>query len=402
MKRVDVTSNNLDNIQIQTTPGTTYVVKTGANTYYKFGINNLSFPYYSKSTNNGVTWEAQVVLNSTAGFVASLISIWYEPWSGISSTYIHIGYGATDATNRGFYHRRLDTSNDSLSTQVQVYAAAATASRPWASLTVSRGGNIYAYFLNKTTVTIAGDFKVSTDGGANWTSKTLPYGTTSQQFAQFVLLPSWNNDNQDIMLVHLYDSGTTNLTRNLYDASGNTWGGNTTIMSSLVAFGSYVGNYKFAATVDLANSRNLVVSWNRYDTATALLKCFTVTESTITAVTDVVASSTDDQGFCAIAIDTATGAWYVFYCGNTAGTETFPTSMKVYYKYSTDQGSTWSAELPITTQLNEILYLTCTPQFTNNFLTQDGRMLGADVSATNRIETVISAPFPLPGGTIDT
>jgi hypothetical protein len=88
-----------------------------------------------------------------------------------------------------------------------------------------------------------------------------------------------------------------------------------------------------------------LVYWTAVDTANADLKCWKVTQSAQTeTASNVVLNSTDDQGFCGISIDSVTNYWYVFYFGNSDGTETYNTSMNLYYKKSTDSGANWSAQ----------------------------------------------------------
>jgi hypothetical protein len=78
------------------------------------------------------------------------------------------------------------------------------------------------------------------------------------------------------------------------------------------------------------------------------LRGWTVNDSTITAFTStggaVVNNGTDDQGLCTIGIHSTSGAWYVFYAGNEDGSEVWNSTTERYYKVSTDQGATWSAQ----------------------------------------------------------
>jgi hypothetical protein len=120
----------------------------------------------------------------------------------------------------------------------------------------------------------------------------------------------------------------------------------------------------FAAAVDIANSQILLVAWSAIDTANADLRCWTVTESAITEVTNVVLNSTDDQGLAGIGINTTTGHWHVFYAGASGGGETFLTSVNVYTKVSTDAGTTWGPETRLTTMPNDTTWLTTCPRFT--------------------------------------
>ena len=378
--------------------GTTYVVNANNGAIYLFGIGNLgtnyaNLPYYIKSTNNGIGWSLPVILKT--GVAINQISIWYDRWSGLNSDYIHVTY--TDETLDDTFYRNINTaSSDALSTEVTIFLGLTTASRPWMSISVARGGNIYCLLMidGGTEET----YVRSTDNGATWTTRTMPLNIP--QFGQWFLLPSWNADNQDMMLIYLTENATTPLSRFLYDDSANTWDAGTIILAGLVS-STFRGVYKFSATVDLANSRNIISVWNRFNTVGAVLKCYTVTETTITAVTDVIASSGGNQGFTSIALNTATNTWYVFYGGSQAGTDTYSSAIKFYYKYSTDAGTTWSSEILLTDANRSYDWstggggnFTCTPQFINNFFCTFQQN-----SAQGKL-AYINTPFPTVSGTI--
>jgi hypothetical protein len=348
--------------------GTNYVVNANNGAIYLFGVGSVgagfaNLPYYTKSTNNGISWSLPVILKT--GVASTQISIWYDRWSGLNSDYIHVTY--TDESLDDTFYRNINTaSSDALSTEVTIFAGASTASRPWMSISVARGGNIYCLLMIDSGTEET--YVRSTDNGATWTTRTMPFNIP--QFGEWFLLPSWNADNQDMMLIYNTNNSTTSLVRYLYDDSADTWDAGTVILAGTVAASI---SYKFFATVDLANSRNIISVWNRFNTVGAFLKCYTVDETTITAVTDVVASSGGNQGRTSIALNTATNTWYVFYGGSEAGTDTYVTSMKYYYKYSIDAGTTWSSEILLTNPNTSYDVggsrgnFTCTPQFINNF-----------------------------------
>jgi hypothetical protein len=395
MERRDILTYN--NLTVALFNGTIYVVNANNGAIYLFGVGNVStfsnLAYYVKSTNNGISWSNPVILKT--GVLIGQISIWYDRWSGLNSDYIHVVY--TDSLSDDTFYRNINTaSSDALSAEVTIFLGASTASRLWASISVARGGNIYCLLMidGGTEET----YVASTDNGATWTTRTMPFNIP--QFGQWFLLPSWNADNQDMMLIYLTESSTNNLIRYLYDDSADTWDAGTNILTGLVST-TFAATYKFFATVDLANSRNIISVWNRFNTVGAVLKCYTVTETTITAVTDVVASSGGNQAMTSIALNTATNTWYVFYGGSQAGTDTYLTSMKFYYKYSIDAGTTWSSEMLLSNANRSYdvstaggAMLTCTPQFINNFYAYF--QAGDSSGKTSYINT----PFPTVSGTI--
>jgi hypothetical protein len=160
---------------------------------------------------------------------------------------------------------------------------------------------------------------------------------------QMILQPDFDAaDTQDIMAI-FWDASANEVSRKLYDDSANSWA-ETSIAGTMVELDTAVAFSNFSAAPDIANTRSVLVAWNANDAANQDLVCWTVDSGAITAKTDVVTNATDDCGLCAISIDTQTGYWYVFYGGPAAGTSTWNTSMRVYYKVSQDQGTTWGTE----------------------------------------------------------
>ena len=168
-----------------------------------------------------------------------------------------------------------------------------------------------------------------------------------------------------------WDTSANEISRKIYDDSANSWG-ETSIATTMTKPTGATSFPHFAAVVDLTNSRIIMVAWSAVDAANADLRCWTVTESAITETSaNVVLNSTDDQGLCAIALDTANSIWYVFYGGASAGGDTWGTTAHLYFKASTDGGATWSPETALTS--NELMtkpnpkWLVCTTRFTGSW-----------------------------------
>lgn len=319
-----------------------HVVQTPDGVLYVVFLNANSDPVYRKSLDGGVTWNEPVQI---AAITATALAVWYDRWSNISAGLIHCAY--TDSGTSDTLYRTIDTeSSDALSTQTTIFAGTSQASGQHLSICRARGGNVYC-----DTVIDAGAeggfhrlLNANVPNGA-WASRTSPEAIATNDF--IILQPGWAADNQD-MLAFFWDNSASEVSRYVYDDSANSWA-ETSIAASMTKASQNTSFPCFAAAVDISNSRSLLVAWSATDSANADLRCWHVTESAITEVTNVVLNSTDDQGTCAIGIDTSTGHWYVFYCGESGGSETFPTAVGIYYKKSTDSGSTWSAEARLDT-----------------------------------------------------
>jgi len=359
-------SNRADILFAQTTglvqfngAGTQYIVQTPAGVLYIVYIDTGSDVAFRKSTDGGFSWSNPVII--FAG-TATAVSIWYDRWSNISAGLIHVAYqeSATDDT----LYRTVNTeSSDALSTQTVIFAGASTATGGHLSITRAVGGNVYC----KTVIDAGaegGFYRLPT---ANVPSGAWDVARTVDEVIattdMMILLPNLNAaDTQDIMGI-FWDASANEISRKLYDDSANTWS-ETSIAATMTDQAATVAFPHFAAAVDIANSQIVLVAWSVVDTLNADLRCWTITESAITEVTNVVLNSTDDQGLCAIAINSSSGHWFVFYGGASDGSETFLTSINIYYKGSTDGGTTWSPETKLTTAPFDITWLITCPIFT--------------------------------------
>lgn len=340
--------------------GTSYIVQANNGSLYYFYIDTASDLKYRKSNDDGFTWTDSISLYT--GTVTQF-AVWYDRWSGINSDLIHYVVTNSDIDDDVNY-RTIDTaSSDALSTQTVVFAgASAVLSGSSISLTRARGGNVYC--------------KATIDAGAEGGFFRLPNAnvpngawdaarTNTEALAttdQAILMPGFGADNQDILCI-FWDASANQISRYIYDDSANSWAesiftGTFTDVVPNTAFPHY------AATPDLTNSQIIVIAWNAIDTANADLTCWTVTESAITAKTDVVTNSTDDQALAALALDIDTGDWHAFYAGKSDGSETWTTSVNLYRKVSKDQGTTWGSEELLTVQPGNIKWITTCPRIT--------------------------------------
>ena len=115
---------------------------------------------------------------------------------------------------------------------------------------------------------------------------------------------------------------------------------------------------QFSASVRNSDGHLILIAWTNADTLNADLMCWDINGSgSITAKGNVVTDSTDDQAMCGLTIDTTADNLYAFYCGKTDGSETAYTSLNVYYKLSTNGGTSWGSETQATSQLMPITYL---------------------------------------------
>lgn len=339
--------------------GNTGIIQVANGDLYLIFIGADSDVYYVKSTTNGQYWEPPVAL-----FVgsATAVSACYDRDSGIAAGLIHVCY-AESGTDDILYRTINTESSDALSTQTVVFAGASTATGGWLSITRARGGNVYVY----------GCIDAGAEGGFfRLQNANVPAGAWDAARAnpealattdQPILVPGFAADSQDIMCIFV-DASANQIDRYIYDDSANTWA-NTNI-GSITDVVATTHQPHFACTVDLANSQIILIYWNVVDSTNADLLCWTITESAITAKTDVITDASDDRGFAAIGIDVDTGYWYAFFGGAADGSQVFP-FVDLFYKVSTDGGTTWGPEAQVTASAQNIKWIGCTTRFSKNW-----------------------------------
>lgn len=340
--------------------GTNYIVQTPAGVLYMVYMDELSDISFKKSSDGGLTWTQSTVI--FAG-TATNLAIWYDRWSNISAGLIHCVY-TESATDDTLYRTVNTESSDALSTQTVIHAGTSTAAGGHLSVTRAVGGNVYC----KTVIDAGAEGGFYRLPNANVPSGAWDAARTVDEaiatLDQIILQPDFDAaDTQDIMAI-FQDASVTETSRKLYDNSANTWA-ETSINNAITELSTATAFANLAAAPDISGTKSVLLVWTQADLANADLKCYSVDSGTITALTDVVLNSTDDQGLCAIGIATDTGYWHAFYCGISTGGETWNTALKVYTKVSQDSGTTWGPETLVSVGATAtIRHLYTCPRFT--------------------------------------
>lgn len=338
--------------------GVQYLIQANNGHLYLIYIDNAADITWRKSTDGGFSWGPQTVIFAGS---ATALSAWYDRWSGIAGDLIHIAYqeSGTDDT----LYRTIDTASaDALSTQTSIFVGSTTANGGTLSICRARGGNVYCATMIDAGAE-GGFFRLpnaNVPNGAWDAARTTVFEAATQD--QVILLPGFAADNQDMIAI-FWDASADEISRKLYDDSANTWG-ETSIAASMVDQPATTAYPHFDAFVDLTNNRNVIAAWSAVDLANADLRCWTVTEVTITEVTNIVQNSTDNQGLCAISINTGLDEWWAFYAGKSDGSETYLTDLNLYCKASRDAGTTWGVETKVTDVSHERGWLATIPRFT--------------------------------------
>src|SRR3990167_2529272 len=334
------------------------IIETAGGDLYKFVSEFDNDLYWIKSTNGGLSWSVPVSV--IAGTITG-VSCWYDRWTpGDAGNLIHIA--VIDQVSNDIIYDSLNTSNDTLSGNVQVFNGVSLAggSSSCVSITKAVGGNLYIAF-DGDGGTETGLYR-STDGGATWASRSSPVETATTDY--FSLFPGNESDNQDILIFY-WDRSADEISLKIYDDSANTVS-ETSIATSMVDVAHSTVCSQFSGSVRLSDGLLFITAWSNRDTATAKLRAWSIgAAADITELTNVVSSSGDDQQACALSIDQDENI-YVYYMGKSDGSETVGTSVGIYCKKSTNAGATWGSETQISENNRNYSYLKSSPLLYGN------------------------------------
>ncbi|KKM15754.1 hypothetical protein LCGC14_1692830 [marine sediment metagenome] len=312
-------------------------VWTDKDTGYLVFIDATFDVVYRKTTDAGVTWANAVLIDATS---ATCVDIWFDKWTpSDTGTIIHIWWmeSATDL----IHYRSLDTSDDSLGTDVTVFTGSTfdAAGRLQAVLSGTKavGGNLYVQFWGDNDG--EQDFYRSTDTGANWTNR-LTGGDGNAADSVLCLPDDDSADNQDMVMIY-WDRSADEISIKKYDNSADTWG-ETSISGSMVDNNQIM---QMSAVVRHSDGHIIVAAWNSIDLTTSDLQVWDITLATptITAKTDVVTNA-DDCLAAALFIDQNNDDLYCAYLGNEDGSQVLFTTVTAFYKKSTDGGGVWGSQ----------------------------------------------------------
>ncbi len=325
-----------------------HIVYVSDGVWYQFYVDNqVADLYWSKTSNSGITWTVPAVIKATTTIGG--IAVWFDKWTpSDTGAIVHLAYfeiaGAHDVLYRAF-----NTADDTMGTEIVVLAGTSGVggANSCISVTKSKAGRILVgYDIDGGTelgFAKSDDYPVTA-----FTAKTDFQEATSDYY---ILLPGNYADTNDIDCIYK-DRSAAELSLKTYDDSANNWTGvsaETSIATGITDVSTTTAGSQFSSAVRNSDGHIILVSWTAFDTLNADLKCWDINgAASITEKTDVVLNSTDDQGLCAIGIDSTNDDLYVFYGGKSDGSETFSSAINIYYKISTDDGATWGAETLLT------------------------------------------------------
>jgi hypothetical protein len=321
-----------------TARGMRSLVFVSADVGYCFFIDGDADFFYIKTTDGGASWSGAVEIDTDITTTVDWFDVWYDRWTpgDTTGTKIHIVW--VDQGDDDPQYVSLDTSNDTLGTQVTVFTGTSTAAGigVHASITKAVGGNLYV--SGQIDAGAERFFSRSVDGGATFGARAVAVEAVGDWS---MLFPGNAADNQDIWAVY-FDADANALTLKAYDNSADSWSESATIMGVVELSTDLTGQYPFSASIRHSDG-HLVIAALTGRGISEDHRVFDVNGTgSITALTNI-ATDSEDHYYPSVFIHQATNDLYVAYNGKRDGSETLDTATKVYYTKSTDDGTTWSS-----------------------------------------------------------
>lgn len=304
-------------------------VWTSATNGYLFFALSTGF-YYKKTTDAGQTWGSDVQIGVTTSR-AFPVAVWFDKWTDGTGSTVHMVFH--DTTDQAFTYRSLDTSTDTLGSKVEILSSSlgTGTATPW-SIVKARGGNLYANFFE--TVSSVHYFYRSTDSGATWTARTTQIESSTDRAT---LTPGAETDNQDILCIY-QDSSAGEKSIKTYDNSADSWS-ETAIADCDTSFGGL-----HSVTHRISDNHTIFPIFNTLGDPTTDLEVYDYsTGGSFTKLTNAFTAATDPNSTALnILVDQTNDDLFLFY-----GSGPNSVSQEIYYKKSTDDGTTWGSETQI-------------------------------------------------------
>ncbi|MBP7842409.1 DUF2341 domain-containing protein [Candidatus Woesebacteria bacterium] len=292
---------------------------------------------YSKTTNGGNTWSAVVTVDSaTTGWTS--VAVWYDQWTPGDTTGTKIHIAASDDASDDIFYTFLDTSGDTLKgSMVSAVLGTTTLTEIQdgpPSITKGAAGDLF--ITGNFTTTAGGKVSKSSDGAGTTWGDVTPASWSTVAIDQIQLLPLVTGN--DIIAIKAQTADDTIRSR-IYDETGNSWDGawsaSITTLTENTTYDQWfsatikksTGNVYLTLANQTANAANDVEFWSFTDSG----RSWTQGTSLFTNDTTVMMP--------APIMDETTGDIYVAYLRGSLAAD-----MGVYFKKSTDGGSTWGAE----------------------------------------------------------
>jgi hypothetical protein len=307
---------------------------------YMFYIDGDGVFGYSKTTDGGATWGAQVNVDSGGLTTVLAFDVWFEQWTpGDTGTKIHCWW--FDTTNDDVIWRTLDTNGDTLGTQRIVFAGATSIVGRGVFVSGTKTVSGYLYVCYDIDAGAERGLQRSTDSGTTWSANLSSTFLEATLDTCFLYPASGTGDPNDCWALY-YDASATALTLKLWDSSAGSATESATIQTHTDGNVDLTGQFGFAGAIRHSDGHLIVAAHNLRDNAATTLQVFDCTDTSSIATLTAITTNIDDNYWPRVFV-ASNDVIYVAYVGKRDGTETLDVTAKVYYTKSTDGGTTWSA-----------------------------------------------------------
>lgn len=316
-------------------------VFTDDQTGYKFYKASNNQCYFVKSTDGGVTWGTQTLVNSFTD--CSAMVVWYDGWTpGDNGTNIHIISLHPNTAREDLRYNRLDTTSDTLlaattgvdATNGVTMTLSAGANKP--AITKGGDGTIYIAMSDDQAAFVR-ECSASCDLTTSWSSTGS--NPLDQQNADFNLLVPMDND--EIMLINR-DRTANDIRSKVWD--GSAWSSSWTLIDPSAAENS-VWDVAMAAVYNPAEDEiylAYISDHNNFTVADHDIRTAKFNGTSWSNTADLTTNDTRGLTTLSLAVDENTNDVYIAFAARTTITDELTTN--VYWASSTNAMTTWGTE----------------------------------------------------------
>lgn len=332
---IDASVDTTDAQFLQPNPTHVWISDTQGFVIYE-DVNALTL---ASTTDAGATWGNSTTVYATTTLVSH--AVWYDQWTpgDTTGTKVHIAFITSDTND--IYYVQYDTVADTTSaavTNTTAEGATLAAGTNEVAIVKATDGDLYVSTDDATDSFFYNCAGTCTTAG-NWSAAADPWGAARGNDPHMLRPLSAGA----IMLIH-WDDSTDDIESNVYTPGTNTWSGFDTSVNQNEANNTTYDGSTLSSTINrstgavylaylgdsgtLADGTSDIEVWKYTGSWSQLSNAATNVSGALQAVK--------------IAVDEGTGNLYVAYVRRTtAGTAT---SGDIYYKVSTNDGTSWSSE----------------------------------------------------------
>ena len=306
----------------------------------------------ASTTDGGQTWQITNAVDTVNTTDVVSYAIWWDGWTqpGTTTEFIHVA--TTDTGTDDIYYTRVNANTGTTSTTVVTTTQGATCSRGtscYVSITKASDNTLYVVTADGSDSWVD-SCATNCTSTANWSERTNAFyeGTFLEDHIP-ILTPVNGTNNVMFIYWNPEAASTDNVLYNIYSATSSAWQWATnatqTIATNKDMTSSFSANFIGVShsTTTGTTSLALIDDANDYTTADHDINFYTYSSTTgWVAQTDPITTASGGLTGVKVSFDEVSKTWYAIYTRRTTiGTAT---TGNIYYKTSTDNGTTWSAE----------------------------------------------------------